>query len=66
MNYYSRDVFRAALSYRQNYNAFVCEDEYINSTGMSLLANSIFLLQGLDCRGDLRKYYYEHFTDLSL
>lgn len=55
MDYYSRDVFCAALSYRQNYNAFVCEHEYINSTSMSLslLAHSVFLLQGLDCTGDL-------------
>lgn len=33
---------------------------------LSLLAHSLLVLQGLDCREDLRKYNYEHFVDLIL
>lgn len=43
MDSYSRDVFRATLSHRQNYNAFVPEDEYINTIGMSFSACLVYI-----------------------
>lgn len=43
MDSYSRDVFPAALSHGQNYNAFVSEDGYINTIGMSLSACLVYI-----------------------
>lgn len=54
MDHYRRDVFLAALSHGQNYNAFVFEDEYINTIGMFLSACLFCIFTpGLDCKGDL-------------
>lgn len=56
MDHYSRDVSLAALVHGQNYNAFVFEDEYINTIGMSLSACLVCIFTlGFGLQGRLKE-----------